>query len=611
MDCRRLFACIAVCSFLSLNAQAIENMTFRWTDTRTSGPQKWYRVYYWTSSNVATGQPSGNWNTIPLNPGASYDILLSGNDGATFYHGAADATSGTPPLDWQSSPVTAAASPYNLDIGTFAPATCVKVLPVTNTDIVTVRVHWVLNGVSEYVEDLEPGETVTHTLSPPDCDNYSIDIQEYRLVLTSDYELVEEGIDLETITNDPDDNETITVDNTPQTGPQIDSQTSTGATDPIDWTATNEQEAIQQGFSSLIIDQRSDRDLEIGLLNKIATNVAVLQYEEIDQDALRNGFSSDSITSSNSLTTLGNQFGGISTTIGGTDPNPVLQIPITGTDIVLDLDPMSNSSTVQIFSWIRTLFQWLITIWLCVACFRILREQINTFLNSPQVKLGSKTPIVGAAISVFAVTAIAGIIAGGVVLVSSLSIFGTYLAELLLQPFQNPTGIVSYAVWLLNKIFPLAYAIAALNAWFIYEMAASAITVGVSLAIRAVAFCLPFVLLVAQANAGTMHLDNWTGNDISVGGYVVPPGQHKLILPDGSYSIIDGTNNTAITVDGNDIFRSRQVYYSGSTLTASTTTLDQEFDLFWIGFVLGLTVWAFWFGMNWVKRIALDNTNYD
>jgi hypothetical protein len=603
--------CVALCAFLPVIAEAaFFNGSFTVVNNEGVG------VVNVVLRN--SDPPSGdNWGINPNTIGAAssqgYTVVNSTSSFFNDFDGPFYIRYDVPGVGTFTSEESVSLA--QLDGATFnlgSPFTsCIKVLPVTNDDIVPVRVSWILDGVVQYSEDLQPGQTRSHTITPPDCDNYTINIEKRRLVLTSDFELIEEGIDLDEIVDSPGDE---TINNTTglTQGPQISEDLTDPSNNPVDWgTGQTEQETLQQGFSSLIYDNRANNDLELGLLDKIATNVAVLQYEEIDQNAMRNGFSGESVSSSNALQTLGGQFGSISTTIGGTDPHTILQIPIAGTSVVIDADPMSNPSTASIFTWIRLLFKWLITIWLVVACFRILREQINTFVNSPQIKLASKTPIVGAAISVFTITAIAGIIAAGVTLISSATIFGTYLAELLLQPFQNPTGIVSYAVWLLNKIFPLAYAIAALNAWFIYEMAASAITVGVSLAIRAVAFCLPFVLLSYQTQAGSVHLDNWTGNDIAVGGYVVPPGQHKLILPDGPYSIIDGTNSTTITVDGDDIFRSRQVFYSGSTLTLSTTTLDQEFDLFWIGFTIGLGVWALWFGMNWVKRIGLDHTNYD
>jgi len=312
--------------------------------------------------------------------------------------------------NWPNQPQNGVYSTYTWSYNAFTVETCARTVTLSNESLRMQRGYWSLNDVVIYSEDIPPGGSATHTITPTDCAGvYSIKAWTVTLMLNEDFELVPTTNVWDTVTDTTDTGHSTTnsvaVVYTPPA--QIDADEAvSGSIAPVVWSAasgTNSSRATQEGFSSLILSQQQFDSAALELLAAIRTNTAPLAGTpmEISEMQAQQGAAN---SSSNYLKGIGF---GMTTTINPVAPS--MLVSVAGHSI--DLDPLHNTSIANGLAAVRTILLWAIGAWCVFKWSGFGQEAIYAMLRAPQGSSASGVPVVGSASALTMAIAVADLIA--------------------------------------------------------------------------------------------------------------------------------------------------------------------------------------------------------
>lgn len=489
-------------------------------------------------------------------------------------------------------------SPYNGLLG------CAQTITLDNVGLRIVRGYWSLNGSVIYTEDIPPGGSKTHTITPPDCNDAEIKAWTVTLMLNEDLELVPTTNIWDTII-DPVTPGTNSLPiwwqqpNVPSIEPGFILTNTTGNFHPpINFTPGADQTTIiKEGFTSIITDERVNDGMMLELLSRIQENTLgtktnlnpnIPPTSEMQTAAGASVGWSNSINAKQGDVTL-------STSIGGSVPD----LNVTIGPAVLNLNPFAIPGIASMAGGVRTFLVWLGNLVWALAAFKVVRGLLVPVLLAPQGTAASATPIASsgsALVMAGIVVAIMGAAALG--LVGYVTVNAAWSGAMS-TPF---TGVVGTAAALFDTICPTSHLLGLLVAWFIFEVAATALAAGASLAVRFFVGCLAGLLLQVEAQAAEVQMFNGSSNVVSVASMSVPSGQTAWFNLSGSQSVSDGSGTVAVTLSTSALVVERlQVSGSGVGLAVGQETIDLA-EGFWLGMVSAAGMWSVGFMYGLLRR---------
>lgn len=270
-----------------------------WEDGRTSGSTQGYRyrgrytyngTSYWiqwttgavlpgasgTSGGVDLSDPlhslgflevqgqldTGSWNT---GVGATWTGSVSGGNGFIY-------------------------------LGDVPEETCPHVITAQNTTLFTKRYYWILNGDVIYAEDVHPGHSRTHTITPPDCDAYEVELYETEVELGADYELLSATNTIflaDNGTHPAGGTNGVVAPWTPKVQQNAGGILDSTNLSPVTFSAgasTNTARSVQEGFAAQMSQQQQMDQKALELLAQIQQNTGATATNTADALAVATNF---------------------------------------------------------------------------------------------------------------------------------------------------------------------------------------------------------------------------------------------------------------------------------------------------------------------------------
>lgn len=477
------------------------------------------------------------------------------------------------------------------------PESCSRTIPFTNHKLTMQRAYWRLNGNNIYVEDVPPGETRTHTISPEDCDDYTVELVTVDLMLNEDFELVPSTNVLDQVSNETGDS-TNSVTSYFRPPFEIDAAgalDSTNGRAPVIFSAaagTNSSRAIQEGFTGMLLSQQQMDGETLRLLDAIRQNTQITATNTSPNNIDPEQHLADAVAlgavGSNSVMGFTDAFTLDGSDIG-TGAMPDLTVSIGAH--VIDLNPLNIPLIATFAEAVRLFLVWLTNILFVVACFKVVKDKMMPLLT-PSIAGFTLGGPVGTVLKLVTVAiGTASMIAGAAVVILTYATTNSFFTAAMTHPFGS--GLWASSMTIFTQFVPVAHMMACFVAWLVFEVSATAIVIGVSIAMRA-ASVVALILAGAQlTNAAELRLSNMTATNLTVGALAVPPGTHWLSLPATSYTLDDGDGTASLTVPAGDVTVQTAVVWSTGTGPACSDASANLLDAFWLGFTVAGGIWGF------------------
>lgn len=394
--------------------------------------------------------------------------------------------------------------------------TCKRTVTLSNDQLTMVRGFWVLDGSVIYTADIPPGESRTHTLTPEDCDNYSVEAHTVVLELSPDFELVPStNVVFQTDATGPDTTNTASIVYGPPLA--IDAAGAlTGATAPVQWSAasgTNVNQALQEGFTAGLISQQQFDAQTLALLNAIRTNTQYSAEEVAKLHATITNVHAADILDRIALTddagiqawTLASQDAALAEAMAKGEElvemadkvfeSAVYAPDATTDDIEISKGNFNYTFNGSILGWgpmagilggMRAAFGWLIVLWLFTRSFTLVWQAAINIMQVPQGTTAG-TSLAGTNVNASSAVIAAAVICGVIVVAP------TVMMVLLDTGFDgvNPfalagaeSAILAKAVGMADLMFPLGAALTAIASYFTFRYFALSTTIIQGMIIR-------------------------------------------------------------------------------------------------------------------------------
>jgi len=545
---------------------------------------------------TCTGTVPPNGGTLGCAPITDYNFQDFPPGSYIYRWGRAPNSS--PVIYSQGYSVETAPGNYTYTFGAAAP-TCRRTIPLVNNTIRMIRGYWRMNGNIIYTADIMPGATVEKTLSPPDCNTYTLDAYTVNLMLNDNFELVPSTNILDAInnTNDSGVDSTNTVTQNffpprPISGPAA----ATGAAAPVTFSTaagTNTATAIQEGLGGVITSQQQYSQAELELLARIQENTLATRTNTtavIPSTASMQSSAGAANSYSNSIagTTVG-----LSTTIGGSIP--AMTVSIGGQSI--DLNPFNLPGISSFCAGIRLFILWLSSVMFVLAVIASARTYLGPLLLAPQASAASATPALSSGSALVMAALIVAILGAVSVALATYAATSSFFTAAMSTPFGG--GTVGTAALLLDNLVPVQHLLSLLVAYLVFQFVAAALVTGAALAVRFFVGCFALVVFSLPASAVDIKVSNLVGTNITVGSYVMPPGSYFVDLPAGSYTVTTPSGTATATVPSSSLeFANVTISDNGAATVLTTATVDVT-EMFWLGMSTGAICWS----LGWFRKL--------
>jgi hypothetical protein len=535
---------------------------------------------------------SGIWGNWTIAAGATYTFLRTDSE---WYNGSSSYPwrterwfSGAPYSQYVNRSATGT---VDLWVGGAPVASCVRIVPYTNTGIRVKRAKWILDGVTVHQADVSPGATESRTIIPPDCADYSLSLIEVNLTLNSDMEFIEsddllqQWADLAADATTPVNGQGIAPQ--PQiSGPNV---YDGGAAGPVDWTGqTNTQGAVQQGFSSMIVQQNEADKLTVGLLNGIKTNTDALHQPAMTLGEMQAG--------AGAADDIRDQIAGyadalaIGTSVTVAAPDLTVSIG----QHTIDLDPLHHAGIAALLATVKAFVFWLLCIVMVLAMLKVAETNIRPLLAARQATAASATPGVSSG-SAFGMAVASVVLIGACVVGWFVAITATaWFAGALANPFSSGGTMMSRGSYFLTAFLPISEGLGMIMAYWAFKVSVIACTAGAVLAIRFLVGCFVVLAVVPDSLASSISFQNLTGAPVESSVGVFPVGQTVFVTDADFYLTRAGYSPVTVPVsDSLLIWQDVRVKADYAVVSSETDTLEG----FWLGVGVAAVMWAS--GLMW------------
>lgn len=505
------------------------------------------------------------------------------------------------------------------------PVTCPHVLTLQNDQLTMMRGYWMLNGTILYTEDIPPGESRVHTISPEDCDNYDLKAFTVVLELSPDFELVPKTNVIESAVNDP-----LGSTNTyalpwkppvPLDGADLVDSTNGNAT--VTWSAaagTNSARASQEGFASMISSQQQFDQQANELLNAIRVNTELTATNTANAIPATNYFeptysmgeAAGSMGSlSNAVTSALSGMGDIPTTVDTFDPSTAWIIPLTflGQDMSINANPHLVPQVVTLGQWTTKLIKWTAILAWMVVVGLLIRQWVQTLLQAPQARAENDSPYTlvasGIALAMAIVIGLA-IAASMLVAYGLVALTGNVGILVTESPWVGNAPMIKMGIDVLTMFVPVSFLIGLVVSRWGIALLLDASGPVVASAIRGAVGLLLLGLFLTPASAASVTIHNNTPGDLQVSAYTLQRGQNSVELPTGSYSVVSTNATYSGTLVVSEASGWKAVYagISGDTVTITEDDWTSNWVVFWIGFGISFGIYVMQYMIGLIKRIS-------